>query len=67
MAFTQSQLDALEAAIAQGTTKVKYQDREVDYRSLSEMMQLLTFMKVSMGLATNKIKSKKAEFSKGLY
>ncbi len=66
MAFTQQQLDALEAAIAQGTTKVKYQDREVDYRSLSEMMQLLTFMKVSMGLADNKIKSKKAEFSKGL-
>jgi len=66
VAFTQSQLDALEAAIAQGTTKVKYQDREVDYRSLSEMLQLLNLIKQEMGLTSGKIIVKKAEFSKGL-
>ncbi len=66
MAFTPSQLNALQAAIAQGTTRVKYQDREVEYRSLSEMLQLLNIMKQELGLATGKIAVKKAEFSKGL-
>jgi hypothetical protein len=66
MAFTQSQLIALEAAIAQGTTRVKYQDREVEYRSLAEMIQLLNMMKQELGLTSGKIVVKKAEFSKGL-
>lgn len=40
MAFTQEQLDALETAIATGTTSVKYEDKVVTYRSLTEMLQL---------------------------
>lgn len=66
MPFTQSQLNALQAAIAQGTTRVKYQDREVEYRSLLEMLQLLNMMRQELGLASGKIVVKKAEFSKGL-
>ena len=40
MAFTQSDLDALNDAIALGALKVKYADREVTYRSLSEMRDI---------------------------
>lgn len=40
MAFSQSQLDALEAAIAEGTLMVKYADKSVTYRSLAEMLRL---------------------------
>ena len=38
--FTQEKLDALENAIAEGVLKVKYQDKEVQYRSLDEMLRL---------------------------
>lgn len=66
MAFTQAQIDALEKAIAEGTTRVKYQDREVTYRSLEEMMQILNMMKKSLGLIFGQIKVIKPEFDKGL-
>jgi len=66
MAFTQQQIEILEKAIAQGTTRVKYQDREVTYRSLEEMMQILNMMKKALGLASSKIKVIHPEFSKGL-
>lgn len=50
MAFTQTQLDALESAIASGATKVKYADREVTYGSLSDMLKLRTIMRTELGL-----------------
>ena len=40
MAWTQTDLDDLDAAIALGALKVKYADKEVTYRSLSEMREL---------------------------
>lgn len=40
MAYTQADLDALNAAIAQGALRVKYSDKEVEYRSLPEMLQI---------------------------
>ena len=40
MAFTQSQLDALEAAIASGTLEVRTGDKSVRYHSLDEMIKL---------------------------
>ena len=40
MAFTQSQLDALEAAIASGTLEVRTGDKSVRYHSLNEMIKL---------------------------
>jgi len=58
--FTQAQIEALEKAIAEGTLRVKYQDREVTYRSLEEMLEILSLMKKS------KIKVIHPEFSKGL-
>ena len=38
--FTQTQLEALEAAIAQGALTVRYADRSVTYHSLAEMLRL---------------------------
>lgn len=66
MAFTQSQIDALEKAIAEGTTRVRYQDREVTYRSLEEMMQILNMMKKPLDPDAGQIKVIRPEFSKGL-
>ena len=40
MAYTQADLDALDAAIAGGELTVKTQDRMVQYRSLAEMDQI---------------------------
>lgn len=48
--FTQEKLDALENAIAEGVLKVKYQDKEVQYRSLDEMLRLRDLMRREMGL-----------------
>lgn len=44
MAFTQSQLDALDAAIAEGVLVVKYADKEVTYRSLNDMLRIRELM-----------------------
>lgn len=49
MAFTQPQLDALEEAIAQGALTVKYQDKEVTYRSLSDMMKIRDLIRQKLG------------------
>jgi hypothetical protein len=59
--FTQDQLNALEAAIADGALKVKYSDKEVEYRSLGEMLKIRDIMINALGL--NQVCSK----SKGLF
>jgi hypothetical protein len=52
MAFTQAQITALEKAIASGALRVKYADRDVQYRSLEEMERLLGKMKAEVGGTT---------------
>ena len=50
MAFTQSELDALESAIATGALIVRYSDgRQVQYRSLAEMQRLRQLMRAELG------------------
>jgi hypothetical protein len=45
MAFQQSDIDALKAAIATGALSVRYADgRQVTYRGLSEMRQTLQIL-----------------------
>lgn len=39
--LTQDDIDALEEAIASGARRVKFKDREVEYRSLAEMKEIL--------------------------
>lgn len=64
MAFTQEQLSALEAAIAEGTLVVQYADKRVQYRSLDEMIRIRDIMKTELG--TGKTRRVYAEVTKGL-
>lgn len=48
MAYTQTQLDALEAAIAEGALKVEYGDKKVEYRSLNEMIRIRDVIKAAL-------------------
>lgn len=64
MAWTQEDLNCLNEAIAQGAKKVKYADKEVEYRSLNEMLKLRDIMKEELGLKKGKRYSF-ANFSKG--
>lgn len=65
MAWTQAQHDALEAAIAQGALRVKYEDRDITYESTEKMQALLGKMKASLGLVPrNHTLAFKASFDK---
>lgn len=48
MAWTQTDIDKLKVAIAQGATKVKFADREVTYRSLDEMRETLRLLQAEV-------------------
>lgn len=71
--FTVDKLMALEEAIAEGALRVKYSDKEVEYRSLTEMLKIRDTMKKALCLnkKTDKVglfggKRAKMEHSKGL-
>lgn len=66
MAWTQDNLTALDAAIAQGVTQVMYGNKLVIYRSLNEMLTLRNVMKQELGLNTAPTRLF-ASHSKGLY
>lgn len=65
MAWTQSDIEKLKAAIAQGATKVKFADREVTYRSLAEMRETLVMIE---GEVSGRRRARQVRFitSKGL-
>jgi hypothetical protein len=48
MALSQADIDALELAIVSGVKKVKFSDRETEYRDLAEMKQILNDAKASV-------------------
>lgn len=52
MAFTLSQLQAVEAALASGTTRVEIDGRVVQYQKLSDLVSLYEFMKSELGVET---------------
>jgi hypothetical protein len=64
--YTLEQYNSLVAAIAQGAMRVKYGDKEVEYRSLNEMLTLKGLIEKS--LFPNKSNSGRtyASFSKGI-
>jgi hypothetical protein len=41
MAFTQTDIDTLEQAAASGEKRVRFADREVEYRSIDELLRAL--------------------------
>lgn len=68
MAYTSTQYDQLVAAIAQGALIVKYADKEVTYRSLTEMLRLKRDMEVELGIGQGvKPTRHYASFSTGLH
>lgn len=51
MAYTQADLTAIEEAIKSGALTVKYQDREVTYRSLDELLRIRDTIRRDIGTA----------------
>lgn len=49
-AFTISNLNSLEVAIAEGALRVKYLDKEIEYRTLKDMLKIRDIMKRELGL-----------------
>lgn len=66
MSFTQEQLTILEEAIAQGVLQVKYQDKEVRYQSLNDMLVLRDLMRRSLKLGNAKNNRVYSVFNTGL-
>lgn len=66
MAFTQSDLDTLEAAIATGTRSVRYGDKQVDYKTLDEMLRARNIMRAELGLISPASKKFYSNFNKGI-
>ena len=51
--FTRENYEDLTKAIAEGVHKVKYQDKEVEYRSLKDMLALQERMAAELGIFRN--------------
>lgn len=46
--FTLDQYKAICAAYAQGATRVKYGDKEIDYRTIKDMERIMAKMKAQL-------------------
>jgi len=66
MAWTIDDVEALENAIKQGVKRVKYADKEIEYPSLQEMLNLRDLMKKELGLIPPTTR-KFAVYNKGIY
>lgn len=65
MSYTESDLEKLESAIAEGARRVRYSDKEVEYRSLNEMLTIRDQMREELG-KKDKPSRRVGEFHKGL-
>jgi hypothetical protein len=63
--YTTEQYNTLCEAIAQGALKVKYADKEVEYRSLNEMLRIRDLMAEELGLKKSGSGRLFANFNKG--
>ncbi len=66
MSFTQEQLTTLEEAIAQGAMQVKFQDKEVRYQSVNDMLLLRDVMRRALGISNAKNSRVYAKFNNDL-
>lgn len=66
MAWTQQDLDTLEAAMATGAKRVKYADKEVEYQNLKEMLAMRDVIREELSLNA-KPKMRLASYNKGVY
>jgi len=65
MSFTVTHLDALENAIAAGVTRVSYDGKSTEYRTLDEMMRIRDILRRALGLAPSGSASVYAAHSRG--
>lgn len=65
MAYTQSQIDALRAAIASGALVVRHENTTTTYRSLAEMKEILADMVAEVS-GKKPVTRTRANFSRGL-
>lgn len=42
MAYSQTDIDTLKAAVASGEKRVRFADREVEYRSIEELLKAIS-------------------------
>lgn len=54
MAWTQDDLDALNEAIATGALRVRMQDRDIQYRSLADLLAIRKMLEEQLGLAPDR-------------
>jgi hypothetical protein len=52
MAFSQTQLTAIEDAIASGTTRVSYDGKSVEYASLDVMLRVRNIIQIALGIVS---------------
>ena len=65
-AWTIDDLNTLEKAIAQGTLRVQYADKLIEYRTLDDMLRTRDLMRKDLGLISPTSGRKFAQHSKGL-
>jgi len=56
MAYSQTQLDALQAALATGALVVEYEGKKVTYRSLAELKEQISIVQGALDRATGTVK-----------
>lgn len=64
--YTLDQYNKLNEAIAQGALRVKYADKEVEYRSLNEMLRIRDLMAEELGIKKSGNGRLYGRFNKGL-
>jgi len=67
MSWTQTDLEAIERAIAKGELRVQYSDRSVEYRSIDELLKAREALAAAISAAASNpgVRSTLASFSKG--
>ena len=63
--YTEEQYKTFIAAMAQGATRVKYGDKEVDYRTLNDMLRIKSMMEAQLFPNKKKIQRKYLSFKRG--
>lgn len=66
MAFSQADLDNLEAAIISGVLEVQYADKKVTYRSMNEMLRARDLLLRKLGKSNASAARVYPSVSKGL-
>lgn len=64
--YTVEDYNTLKKAIAQGALRVRYGDKEVEYRSLSDMKDILSMMAEELGISKKRTFRRIAYLSKSI-